>query len=285
MDWFTAERPVLRSLVDHAAATGFEDHAGQLAWTRWPFLHRQGHWLDWVATAEVALDAARQRADATAQARAHRSLSTAYLLLGRDTDAHAQLNDALELAVASGDRLAQAHAHVRMIYFWDRQGQPEQALDHARRGLELYQALGFEAGQGACLSQIGWCQALFGEYEQAVACCAEGLTLLQRVGDLEGQAATWDTLGYAHTHLGRTDEALSCYGHLGNRYDQAVSLTRLGDFRHGTGDTHAARAAWQQAMATFDELGHVDVGPVREKLRQLDKDAMARPATGASIVP
>ncbi len=40
--WFTAEHPVLLAAVDHAAATSFDTHTGQLAWALWTFLDRRG---------------------------------------------------------------------------------------------------------------------------------------------------------------------------------------------------------------------------------------------------
>jgi tetratricopeptide (TPR) repeat protein len=87
-----------------------------------------------------------------------------------------------------------------------------------------------------------------------------------------------DSLGYAHHHLGHHDQAIACYQHAlhlwreGYRYDEASTLTRLGDTHHTTGDHSAARQAWQQALTILDRLDHPNAEHVRTKLADLDTD-------------
>ncbi|WP_158102695.1 AfsR/SARP family transcriptional regulator [Lentzea kentuckyensis] len=61
--WFTTEQRVLLAAAEHAAATGFDTHAWQLARTLAEFLERRGHWSD--------------LADPRAQSHAHRVLTRA----------------------------------------------------------------------------------------------------------------------------------------------------------------------------------------------------------------
>src|SRR5207248_3480468 len=63
MAWFTAEHPVLLAAIDHAAATGFDTHTWQLAWTLTTFLYRRGRWHDWVVTLRAAIATADRLAD------------------------------------------------------------------------------------------------------------------------------------------------------------------------------------------------------------------------------
>ena len=51
---------------------------------------------------------------------------------------------------------------------------------------------------------------------------------------------------------------------LGERFDLARTLTRLGDTRHAVGD-HSARKVWRQAAEILDELQHPDAEQVRRK--------------------
>ena len=76
MAWFTAEHPVLLAAIDHAAATGFDTHTWQLAWTLTTFLYRRGRWHDWVVTLRAAIATADRLADPAAQAFAHRNLAS-----------------------------------------------------------------------------------------------------------------------------------------------------------------------------------------------------------------
>jgi tetratricopeptide (TPR) repeat protein len=271
--WFTAERPVLLAAVETAAATGFDTHTWQLAWTLSNFLQRRGHWHDWVAIGRAAVGAAQRLADPTVQARTHRMLAGAYLRLGRLDDAHTQLCQALNLVTRVGDQTQQAHTHRNLGLLWERRGQPAQALHHDQQALYLYQATGHRVGQADALNAVGWYHVLLGEYQQALTCCQQALTLHQQLGDLAGQAATWDSLGYAHHHLGQHTQAITCYQHaltlyqdLGNRYNEATTLTRLGDTHHTAGNPTTARDAYQQALTILTDLDHPEAGTVRTKL-------------------
>src|SRR6266511_4007964 len=58
----------------------------------------------------------------------------------------------------------------------------------------------------------------------------------------DGQASTWDSLGYAHHHLGHHAQARACYQHaltlyrdLGRLYEEANTLTKLGETHRTTG--------------------------------------------------
>src|SRR5262249_10332940 len=140
MAWFTAEHAVLLAAVDHAAATGFDTHTWQLAWTLVTFLYRGGHWHDWAAAGRAAVVAAGRLADPAAQALAHRLLAVAYTQLGHFDDADTQLRHALDLYCQAGDQVGQAYNHLNLAQLWERRGRPAQALDHARQALDLYRA-------------------------------------------------------------------------------------------------------------------------------------------------
>jgi tetratricopeptide (TPR) repeat protein len=273
LDWFTTEHPVLLAAVDQAAATGFDTHSWQLAWTLAVFLGRQGHWHDWAATGRAAVTAAHRLADPRAQARALHNLAGAYIRLGRFDDAYTQLSHALNLDTQTGNQTGQAHTHYRLCYLWEQRGNYSQALDHACQSLNLHRATGHQNGQADALSTVGWLQSLLGDHQQALTACQQALTLQQQLGDRDGQAATWDSIGYAHHHLGHHTQAITSYHHaldlvreLGDRYNEATILIHLGDTHHAAGNPQAARGAWQQALTIFEDLDHPDAEEVRGKI-------------------
>jgi len=49
LDWFVAEHPVLMAVVEETTNTGFDAHAGQLAWAMAAFLSLQGSWSEQAA--------------------------------------------------------------------------------------------------------------------------------------------------------------------------------------------------------------------------------------------
>ena len=74
----------------------------------------------------------------------------------------------------------------------------------------------------------------------------------------------------------RDEDATACYQHalnifcdLGNRSDQAETLTRLGDAREAAADPAGARDAWRQAENILADLHHPDADVLRAKLHQL----------------
>jgi tetratricopeptide (TPR) repeat protein len=141
LDWFTTERPVLLAAVDHAATTGFDSHAWQLAWTLTTFLDRRGDWHDQAVTGRAAVTAAHRLANLPAQAFAHRSIAHAYTRLGRFDDAHIYLQRALDLYRRAGDQVGQARAHLNIAMLRERQA------DHD---------LGNRGGQAATWDSLGY---------------------------------------------------------------------------------------------------------------------------------
>lgn len=272
--WFTGEHTVLLAAIDHAAATGYDTCAWQLAWTVCAFLDRRGHWHDWVSAGHAALAAARRLADPDKQAHAHRLIAAAHLRPGNAADAHVHLEQALEFYRHADDRLGQAHTHHNLGLLWVRKDRPAEAIQHALQALDLYQAADHRCGQADALNGLGWYHALLGDYPQTLAYCEQALALHRDLDDRLGQACTWDSLGYAHHHLGHHTQALTCYQHaldlfwdLGDRWNQAEILSHIGDTHHATNIPDAARAAWQQALDIFTELDTPDAESVRAKLQ------------------
>ncbi|MET8091466.1 BTAD domain-containing putative transcriptional regulator [Micromonospora sp. NPDC005220] len=275
--WFTAEVPVLLAAVPLAARSGFEGHAWRLAWTMAGFLHRQGHWQDWLGTQQIALAAASRIGDQAGQAHAHRSLGLACSRLRRYDEADDHLRRALDLFTEVGDDAGRAHTCLNLGQLAERQGQHQQALRHSRRALALFRGTGNRAGQGYTLNAVGWQEALLGNYHRALESCGEALRMLQEVDDVQGQADTWDSLGHAHHQLGDDRRAIACYGHaldlftqVNDRYAEASTYVNLGGSHRALGDLDATRAAWRRALTILDELGDADADSIRADLDQLD---------------
>ncbi|MFF0154436.1 BTAD domain-containing putative transcriptional regulator [Micromonospora sp. NPDC005203] len=275
--WFTAELPVLLAAVPLAARLGFEGHAWRLAWSLAGFLHRQGHWQDWLGTQRIALAAASRIGDRSGQAQAHRSLGLACSRLRRYDEADDHLRRAFDLFTEVGDDAGRAHTCLNLGQLAERRGQHHEALHHSRRALTLFRRAGNRAGQGYTLNAVGWQEGLLGNYHRALQSCGEALRMLQEVGDVQGQADTWDSLGHAHHQLGDDRHAIACYEHaldlftqVNDRYAEASTYVNLGGSHRALADLGATRAAWSQALTILDELGDADADSIRADLAQLD---------------
>jgi tetratricopeptide (TPR) repeat protein len=277
LTWFATEQPVLINAVRHAAATGFDPHAWQLARMLAEYFDRRGHWRDSVQTQHVGLAAARRLGDLSAQAGTDRGLARAYTRLGDYDAAHNHYRRALDAFAATGDRVGQANTLNSIADVCERQNRYQDALDHARMALDLHRGHGHRRGEAAALNAVGWYQAQLGDYQPALASCEEALRLLEALGDPYGQAATSDSLGYVYDRLGDHDRALDRYRHslelfrdLGDRYWEATLLTRIGETRRAMGDADGARGDWLYALTILDDLAHPDAEHVRVSLQKLD---------------
>jgi DNA-binding SARP family transcriptional activator/Tfp pilus assembly protein PilF len=278
MAWFSAEHPVLLSVVDQAATTGFDSHASLLPWTFMMFLYRRGLWHDWIDTHQRALEAAARLGDRPIEAWVSRSLAAGYAQLGRFDDAHSHGRHAIELTGELGDLFGQVLAHENLSHILNQQGRYPEALEHARQALDLARADNDPTAQARALNGVGWAHALLGEHEQALTYCQQALTIYRQIDQPFNEASVWDSLGYAHHHLGRYEQALVCYKNAlrlirdtgGAHKHEAMYLCHLGEMHQATGDLDLARAAWQQALATFDQADHPIADTVRDHLRRLD---------------
>ncbi|HCT76906.1 MAG TPA: transcriptional regulator, SARP family protein [Micromonosporaceae bacterium] len=270
--WLTNEHKTLLAAIEHAAESGSDTHAWQLAWTMWTYLDLRGHWHDLGHTQTLALAAASRLDDRQAQAHAHRCLARAHRHAGRLDDAQAHLKQALDLFAEAGDHHGEGQVHYNISIMHGLQGNQWQALSHARLALKRFRTAGRPSMQAQTLNQIGFYHTQLGDFEQALTHCRKAVALLQRVGNRHGQAGVWLNLGYAHHHLGNHDQAADCYRRaldlyrdLGDRHGEADTLIKVGD-NQVAGDPESARHSWQQALHILDELSHPDAAQARIRL-------------------
>lgn len=281
--WFRSECPVLISMVNYAAAQGFDTHTWQLAWSLTRFLDRQGHWEDCISIQRAALSASRRLGNGSALASANLYAGRAYTRKGRHADAYDHHQRALRLCQECGDLSGQAMTHLNICLMWERQGEYKTALNHAEQAFSLYKALGHQAGQANALNDIGSLQSELGDYREALSSCRQALKLSLESGDRFCQACACDSLGYAHYHLGDASSALRCFlqalkmfREIGDRFNETEVLDHLGEVHSSLGHTDAARAAWQHAAAILHELHHPGISRMHAKLLAV-RDAMPAP--------
>jgi len=107
-------------------------------------------------------------------------------------------------------------------------------------------------------------------YRLAVEQCERALAAYRTADDHNGLAATLDSLEYRVHGPRRHERAIQCYhealdllSQLGDRVNEAGTLTHLGDAHAGAGATAAAWDAWRRALAIQVELGLAEVAQVR----------------------
>jgi hypothetical protein len=110
--WFIAERQVISAAARLAADAGLDARAWQLGWILGRYLHRSGHWQEWIVILRAALAAAERAGDPRGQAAIHRDLGNALTHLRSFVDAQAHLRLALGMYRQLGDCAGQAHTRL-----------------------------------------------------------------------------------------------------------------------------------------------------------------------------
>jgi tetratricopeptide (TPR) repeat protein len=276
--WFADEHKALLAAVDHAAGSGLNGHAWQLAWAISDMLDWRGLWHQMVACQSTALVAARQAGDEMGMAHAYRLLGRAHMRLGHWDEAETLLQQAVRLLNGLGDAVGEASSHITLSRIHEQHGRMRAALSSSQQALKLFGEAGHRSGQARSLNTVGWYQALLGECEQAIESCEAAIDLHAEIGSRFGQAPAWDSLGYAHQRLGHHAEAVSCfdnairlYREVGDRYHEADTMIHLADSHASASAWELAAATYREALQTLVELNHPAAVDVRPKLKQVEE--------------
>jgi tetratricopeptide (TPR) repeat protein/DNA-binding XRE family transcriptional regulator len=277
LTWFESEHQALLAAVSLADSNGFDVHAWQIPWAMVPYLQTRGHYQERAAILRTALAAAARLGDPAAQAVASRLLASAYSDLGDYDQAPGYYMTSLTLYRGLGNRLGEAKVHQSLAVLAGRHGHYADALGHAEQALRLYEAIGDKAREADLRNDVGWYHALLGDYQRARTFCRQALALNAEADNRRLDGYIWDSRGFAEHHLGNLGEAAACYQRaldifrdIGDRFNQAETLTNLGETYRARGESARVRESWRQALAILDDLGHPGAGKVRAKLDGLD---------------
>jgi tetratricopeptide (TPR) repeat protein len=242
--WRAAEYPALLAAIEQAAASGLAGHAWRLTWVLAIYLDRNGYWHEAVAAHRSTLAAVRQLADPTVELRMLRGLGFCYVRVGRYDDAQAHLTEALDRAAELDDRPGTIGVHRTLAWMYDLQHRLPEAIVHLEHAIDRCLAAGDRSGSGDALRSLGVCQSGLGQHGEAAATCRRAVAALQEVG---------------------YQRAVSLFADAGDRYNEAVGLTGLGDTQAAAGGDAAARRTWLLAAAILDDIGHPDADAVRAR--------------------
>ncbi|MEV4114608.1 BTAD domain-containing putative transcriptional regulator [Nonomuraea sp. NPDC049695] len=275
--WYADESVALPALLAEATAAGLDRHAWQLAWAFAEFMQRRGPWNQVLRVQGVALDAAVRLGDRLAQARCHNSLARAHAKLGRDGEAVAHFNEAVELHRDLDEPVLHAHLHLGLTVSLSRL-RPGEELGHALRALELFREAGDLIGEARALNNAGWWRAQLGEYDEALADCRRAQRILADLGYAQGEGHAWDSVAYVLDVKGDHAQAVAGYERAvellrgcDDLHPAAETLVRLGETHVRAGDTTAALDAWKRAAEFFDALGDAQAAKVRDRIASYDR--------------
>ena len=286
-DWLRSEHLVLMEAISQAGSLGAARHAWQLCLLLGVLLARDGHWTDWDACIQAALEAASRAGDHEGLGQLHASLASRADILGDPTGARQHNLKSLEYCQLAGDRVGEARAHgniaqtvmLRFRGMAEPSAPPRDEIDlglvHAEQAARLFREIGSPHGEGLALTALATLYCELGSYKLARELCDRALGLQREAGNQQGQVYAWHALADMHRRRGEYAEAARCFHEALNvpvefsprlYWHRALVLTHFGDSELASGDLMAARAAWQRARRILEDLKHPHAGLVRARL-------------------
>jgi tetratricopeptide (TPR) repeat protein len=261
--WLEAEQVNLTAAVQAAARHGRPGPCVTLAAALNGFLLTEGHWDQAMSLHRLAVEAARQLADARAEARALVHLGVLRRLKGQYQDATASFTRALALSRGDDDQPGEAHALNELAVTQYMTGDYQAAAENLRAALDRLRDLGDAMDESGALNDLGLVQMAAGDYDGAAASFARALRMHRELADQLWEANALNNLGIVARLTGDYDaaleshrEALELYRALGNRFGEARALSYLGVAQCLTAELGAAEQNQQRALTLYRALGN-----------------------------
>lgn len=229
--WVEVERANLIAAIKHAAEHGPRSFAWHLADTLRGYFYFRMTAQEWVDTAEIALQAARDADDADGEAAMLHSLAHAHFSRGAYEQTLSYGNPARDYYRRTGRQAAEAEVLKWSGLACWLLGRFDESLEYLVPARECYRHLGNLSGEANILNSISLVHMELGQFQQALDHDIEALAMQEKLGSRFGQGVSRQVIGRACAALGRYDEAaehqgsaLDIYRHIGYRYGEATVL-------------------------------------------------------------
>lgn len=262
IDWFEAERPNVRAIVNAAAQRGLDQVAAQLPVTMRGYLELRRCMDDWIGMHQVALTCVRKLDDRYAHARVLNSLGSGYRCQERFAEAIDCYHQAVDLVRSLGDLRTEAILLGNLGSVYGECQNYEAATACLGRALEIFPRFN-GVDQSFALHNLGHVHHECGRFHDALALLEQALALRREQGNRHGEGVTLHCLADTLLGLGQCSEAdlavresLAICADEGNRYGQAAALHSLGRVRTAQGRFTDAEEHLRQAITIYRDLGN-----------------------------
>jgi tetratricopeptide (TPR) repeat protein len=280
LSWCETERSNLTLLTTEAYGRGMLDVACQLPVVLRGFFNLRKHWVDWQATHEIALQAATQLADTSAEAAVLNGIGTLLKQTGRGHEAIQYHQDALDRRRHLEDAVGIASSLDSLGHAYRDAERFDEALECFQESLGIRQDAADVKGQAWSLNNLGETEHEIGHEESALRFLRLSLNARIEVGDKWGQGRTLHALGETQDALGdcveasrHYEDAVAVRREISDRWGVAQSLDAWGDTERRIGNLARARDLWSEALTILGDLGEESAAAVAAKISDLDNPA------------
>ncbi|MBV1937498.1 tetratricopeptide repeat protein [Streptomyces sp. BV286] len=208
--WLDAERENLLAAANIAESRGHAEIARDLPMALENYLSTRGHWEEWRATAELAVQAARTLDDQRGEARARVSLSDALRELNAHDEAIAEARRAAEAFHGLGDRLGEGTALRALALHLGAAGHHEESFRMSEQAVPLLRQGSNRHLAAVALMNYGSHLAHVERYTEAIDALTESLAVLSQTSK-SVKALALLNLGWTLDGAGRRPEAISSF--------------------------------------------------------------------------
>ncbi|WP_329008784.1 tetratricopeptide repeat protein [Micromonospora rifamycinica] len=271
VDWFVAEREVLRSVMRQAIDRGRVYDAWQLELTVQGYYQRDGWWQEWATVVRECLDAASGAGDSAGAADMLRSLAGAHFYLGDSTSALALLERALVLFGELGNVSREALTLRNLGEVSFAVGDYDRSVACHHQALRIAESMGDQMAQLDVLCRLAETRYEVGDRASSFETIDRALALSEQL-DRDSRRSECH-LRRANLHLRERQyvEALTDWTTaeevstaIGHRVMMIRAKLGLGDTYHAMGDRSAARTAWLAALSLSDDADPEQADPEQE---------------------
>jgi DNA-binding SARP family transcriptional activator/tetratricopeptide (TPR) repeat protein len=233
--WLDAEWPNLVAALEHAAASGRNRLAWQLAHALRDVMRLQAHPAQWRSIARLGLAAARHDGDPRGESVMRQTLGLLRWRTGDLRGARAEYEAAVVLARGAGWPAGISAAGCNVGITLAQLGRPRAAIALFEQSLSIDRELGDRRAEAGSLTNLAAAFEEVGDLATAARYGELAMPLLRETGQHLGAAVAGDNLAMVRRELGRLDQAraaseesLRICRTIGARHEEAAALTTLG---------------------------------------------------------
>jgi DNA-binding SARP family transcriptional activator/DNA-binding XRE family transcriptional regulator len=261
IEWLDTELPNLVAAV-RGCPPELRAYTWRLADALRGYFSARGHCAEGLAIGRIALAAAQQAGEETAEAAVNDVLGLIHYNLsdyGRATSCHSR---ALALYQRTENLLGEAGSLHNLGRVHSQLGKPTQASLYHEQSLTINRRLGDRHGEAGNLHYVGVAWLSRGRPDRAIAYQNQALAISREIGSRSLEMVACNGLGLAHWALGELDAAvrfhldcLAVCGQLGHKVGETTTLVCLAETNCDAGRYQEAYAQAQTCVTNGRALG------------------------------